>query len=782
MPVPESPSDENPDDVKSHKYWKYTEASIFYQYCLPCYLSYQKTNISRKRHFGRSISDAGVHILDPATGTGTFPVYILREIGPEKIRQKFSNEVHANEISILPYYIAALNIEHTYKEIVGEYREFENICWMDTLDIGYKDPQKLSAWFEEDDNVKRISNQRDAPIFVVIGNPPYNAAQTNFNDANSTKKYSHIDKMIYADYSKKSSTKNVNASLDMYKRFLKWSSKRINKKGMVVFVTNNSFLNAKGDDGFRKAVYEEFDHIYTVNLKGNSRIAGKRAKREAGNVFDIRVGVAISFFVKTGKDSLSLQYAEIADYLKTEEKLKWLKENTLSTLNFETIIPTENAIWLNQTDNDFDDLLPVLSQNSIESIFEEVTMGVNTNKDDWAYDFDKHHLRNKMKYYISTYNEIVKKYNQDSKIGDTAEWVDKKIKWSGATLQYLEKKYSFSYSDEKIKLASYRPFVRKYQYHDQGITERPRKFSDVFKNSHTNWLISFSNPVPNSIFDTIGTNLITDNHFLPGGTQNIPLWRYDDEGKRHNNITKYALGQFQKHYKNQMITGEDIFYYVYAIFNDPKYKETYQHNLQQGLPRIPLAKDFEKFKSIGKNLFELHSQFNDVEEYNLVRTEKIVKKNQIKLLLKDDEEKKEHYKIMIDEKTTLKNIPPEIVKYEIISRNPLEWVLTAYKENKNLISDSSSDDESVRTKFSNYNFEDHKEDVISLLKKVTTVCVETVKLRNQLRDMEWGPQPKFEFTRLEKSKNKPEKKSTKSPNPKKPTRPKKTRSKKLDGF
>ena len=209
-------------------------------------------------------------MLDPATGTGTFIVHILNQINPDKVEKKYTSELHANEISVLPYYIAALNIEHTYKERTGKYKEFEGICWMDTLDSDVKDYAKMTAYIK-DDNVKRITKQQDAKIHVVIGNPPYNAKQTSFNNANAKKEYPHIDKQIYKDYSALG-TAVKKQSLDMYKRFLKWSSERIRGKGMVVFVSNNSFLDAKADDGTRMALYEEFDYIYTVNLRGNTRL------------------------------------------------------------------------------------------------------------------------------------------------------------------------------------------------------------------------------------------------------------------------------------------------------------------------------------------------------------------------------------------------------------------------------------------------------------------------------------------------------------------------------
>ena len=225
---------------------------------------------------------------------------------------------------------------------------------MDTLDSGVKDYEKMSSYFNND-NVKRISRQQESEVHVVIGNPPYNAAQTSYNNANAASKYPHIDQKIQNYYTKYSTVINQNKSEDMYKRFLKWSSDRIGEKGMVVFVSNNSFLDAKADDGVRKALYDEFDYIYTVNLKGNARTSGEERRRQKDNVFEnkIRVGIAISFFIKTGENKSEIQYAEVDDYLKCDDKLKWLRNNTISTLALERITPDTDAVWLNQTDKRF---------------------------------------------------------------------------------------------------------------------------------------------------------------------------------------------------------------------------------------------------------------------------------------------------------------------------------------------------------------------------------------------------------------------------------------------
>ena len=700
-----------------------------------------------KKHFGKSLSDKDVSILDPATGTGTFIVHVLRQISTEQLKIKFDKELHANEISILPYYIAALNIEHTYKERMGEYQEFQNICWMDTLDSGIRSYEKITTYFD-DDNIKRISRQQKSKIHVIIGNPPYNAVQANFNNVNPSDMYPHIDKKIQEDYSGRSRVQGKIKSQDMYKRFLKWASERIKGKGLVAFVSNNSFLDAKADDGVRRALYDEFDYIYVINTKGKSRdVSGEEAYTEGENVFNVRVGISISFFIKTGENYSEIQYTDIGDHMKRKEKLTWLNEHTISTLKFKKIIPNKNAIWLNQTNNNFYTLPPVVSKEIKESIFKISIPGISTAKDDWVYDFNKSNLKNKIKYYVLTYNDMLKKYqNKKFEIKNLAKYVDKKIKWSTTTLSHIKQMKNIEYSDDNIKPTLYRPFVIKYQYFDDYITERPGKFLKIFPNFQKNYLIVFSNPATNVLFNVFGTNRLVDYNGFDS-SQNIPLWQYDD-GKKSGNITEYGLKLFHKHYKNTKITYEDIFYYVYAMFNDPKYEQTYRYNLRRSLPRIPLAKYFDKYSIIGKRLFDLHCNFSNQMQYGLKRTDKIVKKNNIKLQLKKGirNTKNTKNKIVIDNMTTLENIPNEVFEYTFESRSPLWYILTYYKEKKNHISKKSSNDESVRKKFNTYKFDDYKEELITLLNKVTTVCVETVKLRKELEYLEWGPQPKLTFT------------------------------------
>ena len=701
-----------------------------------------------QKHFGRTMSDDGVTILDPATGTGAFVAQILRHILPNRLKSKYA-DLYANEISVLPYYIAALNIEHTYKEIMGEYREFENICWMDTLDSGVKDYENIASWFG-DDNVKRISRQQNSSILLAIGNPPYNAIQTSLNNANPADKYDHLDEKIRNDYYKEIKILNKNKSFDMYKRFLKWSSDRIKKNGMVVFISNNSFLDAKADGGVRRALYKEFDHIYVVNLKGNAHLAGDAWRREGGKLFGskAKVGICISFFVKTGENHSGILYVEVEDYKGRDEKLKWLDKNTLLSLNLKTIVPDKNSVWLNQTDNNFEDLVPVLPRTHQESIFAISTPGVTVAKDDWAYDPDGANLEIKMKYYISAYNTMLQKYKKmRAKPKNLIGWVDKKIKWSRTTLNGLKRCKQITYSDAGIKPTLYRPFVIRHQYYADVITEMPRQFDRFFQNAKQNLLIVFPNPKTNVLFNVIATNLMTDFGCIDGA-QNIPIWQYSSNGMKTSNVTEYGKTLFRNHYENKRIRGDDIFYYVYAIFNDPKYEETYRHNLRRGFPRIPLAKNFAEWSRIGKKLFKLHNNFNGSEEYDLKRIDKKRRINKTRLSLKTDEK---GTRIVIDDVTTLENVPPEVLQWHLKSRTPIEWVLEFYKEPKNQIKPASSNDRKIREKFSTYRFETRKEEVITLLKRITTVCVETVRLRCELKNMGWGPQPSHKFTLLKNS-------------------------------
>ena len=413
-------------------------------------------------------------------------------------------------------------------------------------------------------------------------------------------------------------------------------------------------------------------------------------------------------------------------------------------------MPDKNHVWLNQTDNDFEKLVPIISDDG-RSIFNEISTGCSTGRDEWVHDFDKNKLVEKIKYFINFYTESVNHY-KNNELQITNEWGKLKInsmikndgyyfkiKQTYDLLKYLKNKITIGFFKDNIKQSIYRPFVQKYLYYDNHIIERTGKFDRIFINMKENKLILFLNPDLTKQFSSFASNIITDCHCV-GDTQCIPFY-IDDK----SNITKYAMRLFQRHYKNNKISHLDVFYYVYAILNDPKYEKTYKYNLERKHPRIPLAENFESWSKIGEELFDLHVEFDKQEQYPLKTVIQKLKNNKVKLQLKQNDKSENDYKILIDENTTLEGIPEKVIQYKIGSKCALEWILEFYKEGKNQISERSSNDPKIREKFNTYNFADHKDHVISLLKKITTVSLKTINLREKLEKMEWGLQPDLGF-------------------------------------
>ena len=405
-------------------------------------------------------------------------------------------------------------------------------------------------------------------------------------------------------------------------------------------------------------------------------------------------------------------------------------------------------------------------------------METQSNRDNWVYDFHKNSLENKMKYFIDFYNKTLQQYFDQRPSVDIKDWVVKKIKWSHDIIEYLKRGKQLKYSSKNTWGTMYRPFVIKFQYFSKIVTHRQRRFLDIFTNPQSNKLICFPNPKTNILFQTLATDKIMDTGCIMD-TQCMPLYTYDDNSKRHSNITNFGLELFQIHYNNKKITEDDVFFYTYAIFNDPKYQEKYKYNLQRKFPRIPLAKNFDKWAKIGKELYDLHVGFEMAKPYALKRVNKITTRNQTKLSLKRSNEYTKPAKIIIDNRTVLENVPNKALEYKFSSKCALEWILEFYKESKNQISNKSCDDPKIREKFNTYKFADYKEHVIDLLQKVTTVSVETMKLRRDLENMPWGKQPELYLKKSDASNDKTIKKlqTRKAKQSKKPKKSKKDRRK-----
>ena len=696
-----------------------------------------------QKHFGRNLADNNVQILDPATGTGTFVTSLIDYLPADRLEHKYLNEIHANEVAILPYYIANLNIEYSYREKTGRYLEFPNLCFVDTLDnmdwkgasAGVVERQPaLGALSEE--NWIRVQEQNEKPISVIIGNPPYNANQQNENDNNKNREYPDIDKRIKNTYIAESTAQKTK-QYDMYKRFIRWASDRLADDGIIAFVNNSAFLDSRQDDGFRKVVAEEFNELWVIDLKGNARTSGERRRQEGGNIFDnkIRVGVAIYFLVRRkGKPGFKVFYNAVGDYAKSPDKVQYVRDKALVSFDFSDITPDANGHWLNQSDTDFANLLPIARRQTKlaktvadeQAVFALYSLGVITARDEWVYDFDTAYLGRKVRAFIDLYEEGRAEHGgkeiSDAELGTV-------IKWTRDLKRQLRSGIRNRFSRAYIRSTDFRPFIRKSLYFNQNLNEMQYQLPEVFPKGAAaeNTVICFC--VNRKDFYVSASDRIVDYHFT-GDTQCLPLYRYTDKGERVSNITGWGLRQFREHYGGDGITAEDVFHYTYAVLHDPVYREKYAVDLRRDFPRLPFYPDFEDWAKMGRELLELHIGFETVEPYPLKQVEQSARKNKVLLWANNA-----GGTIVLDDKTSLTGVPADAWRYTLGNRSALEWVLDQYKEKK-------PRDPTIAERFNTYRFADHKEKVIDLLRRVCTVSVQTMKIVDamaQRDDRDVGP-------------------------------------------
>ena len=675
------------------------------------------------KHFGKLLADPGVEILDPATGTGTFVTELIEYLPKDKLRYKYKHEMHCNEVAILPYYIANLNIEFTYKQKMGEYEEFEHICFVDTLDHAAFHLKQMDLFAMSVENTQRIQNQNDRNISVIIGNPPYNAKQENFNQGNANRSYEEIDKRIKYTYVKEGTAQNQIVIYDMYTRFVRWASDRLSKNGIIAFVSNSSFIDALAYDGFRKVVADEFNEIWIVDAKGNARNSGERRRREGGNVFSdkIKVGIAVYFLVRNQEsEGFKIFYNAIKDYAKAEEKQEYFRENTLDKLSFEHIIPDKKHNWLNQSDNDFNQLLPLIDKDvksgkSEKALFKLFSSGLKTQRDEWVYDFSRDTLEAKMRFCVDVYQRTFEDENYQER---------NQIKWDRELTKYLFQRIPKVFNDANMLMSYYRPYTKQWLYFDKHFNGMTYQWYGIYKNEELeNRYIIIPGLASPKNFYNLASSQIVDLNCLPAGCQCLPLYRYDKEGTRIDNITDWGLQQFQKHYNDKTITKLDIFHYTYAVLHYPEYRSKYELNLKREFPRLPFYDNFSQWVEWGSKLMELHINYETVAPYPLTR---IDTNNNLKpkTKLKADREKNS---INLDDVTFLQDIPKIAWEYKLGNRSALEWILDQYKEKK-------PKDQTIAERFNNYRFADYKETVIDLLQRVCTVSVENMKIIEAMRD------------------------------------------------
>ncbi len=691
-----------------------------------------------KQEFGSSLSTPGVQILDPATGTGNFIVNLIRRINGGTLEQKYLHDLFCNEIMLLPYYIAALNIEHAYYERTRQYKPFEGIAFADTLDLA--EGRQLPLFVER--NTERIVREKMAPIMVVIGNPPYNVGQKSENDNNKNRKYDIIDERIRETYVKDSKATNTRVVSDAYVKFFRWATDRLGERdGIVCLVTNNGFLDGVAFDGFRKRLAEEFTSIYVVDLGGNAR------KQGGGNVFGIMVGVSIIILVRARKGEKAHQtkifYHKVQDDLKRIEKLKVLSTlGNISHIEWQELQPDQRYTWLTASIHiEFDTFVAIGSKEAkaansissvraeIETIFKVYSLGIQTNRDSWMYNFDSQELAKKASSMIATYNTEIDRWVGAGSPKDIDNFVindEAKIKWSSRLKECFARKQKANFQTSSIRNALYRPFTHQYLYFDSIMTHRQGMFPQIFPTPFTeteNTVICVAGLGDRKGFGCLATNIIPNLDLAFEKTQCFPYYTYAEDGsKRRENITDWALQQFQARYGVE-VTKRAIFHFVYAMLHHPAYRERYAENLKHDLPRLPLLSSASAFATcvrIGKALMELHLGYEDAAQYPLTWVEQpdqpiTWRVEKMKLSSSKDA-------LQVNAWLRLEGIPQTCYSYRLGNRSALEWVIDQYQVSEDKRSGIVSDP----------NRADDEQYIVRLVARVITVSLETVKLVEEL--------------------------------------------------
>jgi predicted helicase len=678
-----------------------------------------------KKYFNKSFAEKGVHVLDPFTGTGTFIVRMLQSglISKDDLLRKYSQEIHANEIVLLSYYIAAINIEETFHALLeGDYVPFEGIVLTDTFDSTEKEVSFDDFLFEE--NNTRLKRQQEQPIFVIIGNPPYSKGQSSANDNNQNLNYPILDERIDRTYAKYSKATLKRSLYDNYIRAYRWASDRLKNHGVISFVSNNSFIDSQSTDGLRKSWHEEFNYIYILNLRGDQRTQGELSQKEGGKIFGSgsRTGIAITILIKDGSENHEIYYFQVADLLSRENKLEMLSEmKSIENINWSKITPDSNNDWINQRDESYLKYTPMYSDEN--KIFNFKLIGVNTNRDTWVYSFSKKNLINNVERMVNNYNSEVDRL---ASVFDSKEKLNAKnssdafVKWTAGLDKNLVNGEKISTDSSKVILSMYRPFSKRWLYYQRDLIERPGKYDVFFGNS--NIAMCLSGMGAKKDFSVVLTDTIPNLNMMEAGTQVILL--------KNNSGDRLLVGDstsIDTSFKEKLnLSDEDIFYYIYGVLHSPEYRKKYANDLKKSLPRIPILKSKEKYVDIGRKLANLHLHYESIAPYDGVKIEgksnpsfKVTKMKYLKRGVLD--------KIVFNNDITITNIPEKAHSYIVNGRSAIDWVIDQYQ----IQTDSSSGIINDPNAYS-----DDEKYIFNLLLSIINVSVQTVDLVNSLPTME----------------------------------------------
>ncbi len=609
------------------------------------------TNGILKKHFNTDFNDQSITIFDPFTGTGSFIARLLSKenalISDEALKEKFQKNLFAFDIVLLSYYIALINITQAAQNRDSSLTNFKNIALTDSLDYLEEKTNKGALPLYEDlkENKDIKDTLADQNIRVIIGNPPYSAGAKSQNDNNQNLSHPKLEKWVYETYGKNSTSKNVGQTTrDTLIQSIRMASDVVKDKGVIGFVVNGSFIDSKSADGFRKCVAKEFAHLYVLNLRGNARTSGEERKKQGDGIFDSgsRATVAIIFFVKDESiQNSAIHYYEVEDYLKREAKLNWLAgfEN-LDLVPFKEITPNDKGDWINQRNDDFEKLIPLKRDKTLQndSIFDINSMGVASGRDPWVYNFSPNALMQSVQTCIDTYNADLKRFNEvfreafkqrtkGIKSADRYKHLNSqeittdktKIAWTDGLKNHLIKNKSARESSEKcIRLAMYRPFNKQWLYWDKDWINRQGEFSKIFPDKSAQNVVINTGVGNGKDFSALVSDFISDYHLI-SPNQAYPLYYYDDLGNRYNAISGYVLNLFRRHYGDNLIVEEEIFYYIYVIFHHKGYLEKYKNSLAKEAPHIALSEDFKELSVLGKELAELHLNYESGEMHESVK-------------------------------------------------------------------------------------------------------------------------------------------------------------------
>ena len=665
-----------------------------------------------KKEFNRSLTDENVNILEPFVGTGTFISRLLQSgnIKPKDLERKYQKEIFANEIILLAYYIATVNIENVYHDLNNEteYKEFEGICLTDTFQLGEdkKELALVSDSFKE--NSKRVKRQKNAPLQIIFGNPPYTIGQNSANDNAQNKKYPILDNRISETYSKESSAGLNKALYDAYIKAFRWATDRLNTKwgGVIGFVTNGAWIDGTATSGFRKNIEKEFSSIYVFNLRGNARTSGEQRKKEKGNVFGegTRTPVTITLLVKNPnekKEKAKIYYYDIGDYLSREEKLSMIKDfKSIESkkMDWQILNPNEEGDWINQRNDKFKDFIPLIdkdNKNNKETFFTMSSNGVVTSRDSWVYSYSKVNLEKNMRETIDFYNKEVEKIlntRKKDKNRDIEGIIDtnpKNISWS-ADLKKRANSYKFDkFNINDIAISLYRPFTKQYLYFNRFWNERYSQ-QDKFKSYaiFTNGISSskeFSVLISNNI---INLDCLEKNNCYPlyyieeDKNKSKSLFQTLDGIEKENKkdgISDYIFNLAKEKYSTK-VSREDIFYYVYGFLHNEDYKKEFEADLKKLIPRLPLIDNYDTFKiysDIGKELADLHLNYENIKRDSNIIVEGEESNNfKVEKIRFENKDKKDI--IIFNSDIKIKNIPLEAYDYQVNGKSAIEWIVERY--------------------------------------------------------------------------------------------------------